>query len=138
LIGNRFPWGNTIDHSQANYWSAGSYAYDVSSTRGFHPIYNDGVFPYTSPVGAFAPNGYGLYDMGGNVFEWCWDGYEDYPSGSVTDPHGNASNTGLNRVFRGGSWYNNPWFCRTADREYVWSDFRSDVFGFRTVLSSGQ
>src|SRR5450759_3939218 len=51
--GRRFPWGDTITHSQANYYSDSSYSYDISSTRGFNPSYHAGNYPYTSPVGSF-------------------------------------------------------------------------------------
>jgi sulfatase modifying factor 1 len=98
----RFPWGNTIKHSDANYRSSASYAYDTSNTRDYHPIFYDLISPYTSPVGYFAPNGYGLYDMTGNVSEWCWDLYGSsyYSSSPSTDPNGPSS--GSFRVVRGG------------------------------------
>jgi formylglycine-generating enzyme required for sulfatase activity len=101
--GQRFPWGNTITHSQANYYSSTSNAYDISPTRGYHPTFT-GVSPYTSPVGYFGANGYGLYDMAGNVWEWCWDWYSSsyYSSSPGTDPRGPIS--GSYRVFRGGGW----------------------------------
>jgi formylglycine-generating enzyme required for sulfatase activity len=71
----RFPWGDTISHSQANYYSEGKYPYNVNPTISYHPCWDDGIEPYTSPVCSFAPNGYGLYDMAGNAWEWCNDWY---------------------------------------------------------------
>ena len=103
LSGKRFPWGDTITHSQANYYSDSSLAYDVSPTLGYHPTYATGNMPYTSPVGSFAANGYGLYDMAGNVFQWCWDWYGTYAGGS--DPRGSSTGSyGSYRVFRGSNW----------------------------------
>ena len=132
--GQRFPWGDTITHAQANYSSSTSYAYDVSTTRGYHPTYATGGQPYTSPVGVFAANGYGLSDMVGNVWEWTWDVYGSYGSGAVMDPRGAAS--GTIRVARGGSWINAANYGRSGDRFDYDSANRSINFGFRPARSS--
>jgi formylglycine-generating enzyme required for sulfatase activity len=134
----RFPWGDTISHSQANYYARSSYAYDLSgAVNDCHPTYNDGVFPYTSPAGAFAANGYGLYDMAGNVWEWCWDWYGTYDEGSQINPTGALS--GANRVCRGGSWYDyngNASNCRVDARNYFNPISTINNVGFRVVRSS--
>jgi formylglycine-generating enzyme required for sulfatase activity len=134
LSGKRFPWGDTITHSQANYYSSSSYSYDVSPTRNYHPTYAIGSRPYTSPVGSFAANGYGLYDMAGNVRERCWDWYGTYATGAQTDPRGLAS--GTSRVSRGGSWNNNADYCRVAGRNDYYASGTGDLIGFRVARSS--
>ena len=137
--GQRFPWGNTITHNEANYVSSSlSYAYDTSSTVGFHPTFATGGLPYTSSVGYFAPNGYGLYDMVGNVMERCWDWYSSsyYSSSPSSDPRGPLS--GSNRVIRGGSWYDYAINCRSATRYGDNPATRFDTVGFRCARAAGQ
>jgi formylglycine-generating enzyme required for sulfatase activity len=134
LSGQRFPWGDTITHVQANYYSSTSYAYDVSATRGIHATYVTGASPFTSPVGVFAANGYGLADMVGSVWEWTWDWYGSYGSGVMTDPRGAAS--GSLRVSRGGSWGNEASYARSAFRNFGDPDYRFNLFGFRPARSS--
>jgi formylglycine-generating enzyme required for sulfatase activity len=133
VCGQRFPFGNTISHSQANYYSDVGLDYDVSPTRGFHPTFVTGDYPYTSPVGYFAANRYGLYDMAGNVCEWCWDWYSIgyYSSSSGTDPRGPSS--GSFRQLRGGSWGSYANHPRVADRYGNSPDTESLTFGFRCV-----
>jgi formylglycine-generating enzyme required for sulfatase activity len=135
LSGRRFPWGDTITHGQANYNSLSGYAYDVSATRDYHPSYQSGGAPYTSPVGSFGANGYGLYDMAGNVWEWCndWYGSGYYASSPSSDPRGPTS--GSNRLFRGGGWGYYALHCRVAARDGGFPSFHYDDFGFRLARS---
>jgi formylglycine-generating enzyme required for sulfatase activity len=134
--GQRFPWGNTISWSQANYWaSPGTYIYDVNPTNGCNSAWTNGP-AHTSPVGSFAATGYGLYDMAGNVWQWCWDWDGSYSSSSQTDPRGPAS--GTFRAFRGGCWHDSAYYCRAAGRYYQGPTYCHFILGFRSVLPAGQ
>jgi formylglycine-generating enzyme required for sulfatase activity len=133
--GRRFPWGDTISHTDGNYFSDGAF-YDVSPTPGFHPTFAIDPFPYTAPVGSFAANGYGLYDMVGNSFEWCndWFAPDYYSSLPGSDPAGPVA--GGVRVLRSGSWGGFPsTFCRASSRFFSAPapiQF-GPAFGFRCV-----
>ena len=141
VSGWRFPWGDTISHTQANYYAcpgcdggSGFMTYDVNPTEGDHPDALEG----TTPVGSFTANGYGLYDMAGNVEELCWDWWDGayYGASSTTDPRGPA--TGSCRVIRGGRFDTSALECRSAHRAAVNPGYDDDdqdgSFGFRVVL----
>jgi formylglycine-generating enzyme required for sulfatase activity len=133
LSGKRFPWGDTINENLANYYGDTSFAYD-SGPNGFNSTGAVGGDPYTSPVGSFASNGYGLSDMAGNVFEWCWDWYDGsyYTSGQTTDPQG-PSLAGTQRVLRGGSWEGGALVTRCAFRTHYQPTHADNTVGFRCV-----
>jgi len=87
----------------------------------------------TRAVASFAPNAWGLYDMHGNVFEWCADGYgEQLPGG--TDPLGETS--GTDHSLRGGGWRDPAGYCRSASRTYGKPTSKYYNIGFRVILSS--
>jgi formylglycine-generating enzyme required for sulfatase activity len=116
--GTRFPWSDiqTISHARANYYSGSSLTYDTSSNAGYHPSFSTGAKPYTNPCGVFIPNGYGLYDVAGNVWEWVWDRwdagyYAASPSFNPTGPE-----AGSDRTLRSGSWMESAHHCRVSNR----------------------
>ena len=106
---------------------------DDESDFGEYAWYGDKYGDKHYPVGSKQPNAWGLYDMHGNVWEWCQDLYGDYPSGTVTDPTGAAS--GSFRVLRGGGWYSTAESCRSAYRYGYKPSGRYDGSGFRVSLS---
>jgi formylglycine-generating enzyme required for sulfatase activity len=103
LVGNTYPWGNSITGADANYYASGD-PFEPGASPDTTPVgYYDGD---QVPAGVNRANGYGLYDMSGNVWEWCWDWYDGsyYASSPVTDPRGGTSTASGARVLRGGSW----------------------------------
>ena len=118
LSGKRYPWGDTISGSDANYYNSGD------------PWDDD-----TSPVEYYPDNGYGLYDMAGNVWEWVNDWYDSgyYSSSPTNDPPGPVS--GTYRVLRGGGWFYYPDFLRASYRYFSTPTDQFDSLGFRCVSS---
>ena len=106
----------------------------ANTWQGKFPIINlvlDG-YERTSPVGSFPPNGYGLYDMAGNVLEWCWDWYgTNYGQPTITNPKGPT--TGTDRVLRGGDWCGDAIIARCAYRSFSYPDLAAYLVGFRCV-----
>jgi formylglycine-generating enzyme required for sulfatase activity len=144
LEGNRYPWGDTIDGAMANYYPSGD-AFEAQ-----------GAVPWTTPVGYYdggqipagidMANGYGLYDMCGNVIEWCYDWFSDtyYQQcddlGIVTNPTG--PDAGSDRMLRGGSWNIDISVSRLCqldfhdDKSAHKPEERSGSYGFRICLSA--
>ncbi|MGH8510259.1 MAG: formylglycine-generating enzyme family protein [Gammaproteobacteria bacterium] len=124
---HRFHFGARITTDQANF--NGNYSYNGSATGQCRE--------QTVSVGSFPPNAFGLYDMHGNVWEWCQDtwheNYEGAPSdGSAWEVEGTSS---ASSVLRGGSWGSLLSYCRAAFRGYP-SDLRYDLIGFRVCCGA--
>ncbi len=114
-----FHYGMELRSGMANF--AGTYEYLVDDNYHYNP---DGIYlGRTTAVGSYAPNPWGLYDMHGNVWEWCQDW---------------ASPPGSDRVFRGGDWSNNAFYSRSASRDGYPAEYWNYNLGFRVVLAPGQ
>jgi formylglycine-generating enzyme required for sulfatase activity len=106
---------------------------DSESELGEYAWYKQNSGGKTHPVGQKKPNAWGLYDIHGNVYEWCTDWHDDCPQRAVTDPVGPAK--GSYRVRRGGCWSIDAAFCRSALRSTSAPSYRSTNNGFRLALS---
>jgi formylglycine-generating enzyme required for sulfatase activity/tRNA A-37 threonylcarbamoyl transferase component Bud32 len=121
-----FYFGETITPDLVNY--DGNYPYGAAP-KGLYR-------KQTTDVGSFGPNPFGLYDMHGNVWEWCSDKWHDNYSGAPTDGSSWETGTDNNRVQRGGSWDNDAVHCRSANRGRNWAVHRSRHLGFRVAVAS--
>ena len=128
--GYRLPteaeWEYAARGGQAHVYAGSNTANDVG-------WYNDNSSSTTHPVGGKSANGYGLYDMSGNVYEWCWDRYGSYPTGRSVDPVGPS--TGSSRVERGGAWFGRSTRMRVAFRSRSTPSVAGDFLGLRLARS---
>ena len=122
LHNKQYPWGNEEPEGRANFGPCGS-------ADNLH-LLKEAI----RPVGSYTPNGYGLYDMAGNVGEWCHDWYDEtyYERSPKENPKGPSS--GEDRVFRGGSWCEREYFCKNYARNWKTPEYPSMLVGFRVVL----
>lgn len=125
LKGKRFPWGDTIDHDKSNYFGHPSFLDYDKGYAGFDTRYSTGEQPFTAPVGSFPPNAYGLFDMTGNVWEWCWEWSPAAPN--------------AHRMIRGGAWCYSADYGRAAsDLNNVYPEYTSFTQGFRCVMTAAK
>ncbi|MBI1924628.1 SUMF1/EgtB/PvdO family nonheme iron enzyme [Candidatus Poribacteria bacterium] len=131
LAGKKYPWGDEAPNAGGTYRAN----YDPGN-------YTEDGYRYTAPVGKYSPNGYGLYDMAGNVWEWCMDEYDSgfYATSEKNNPvaggiislvNNDFTNVKTSRVLRGGSWYFGPDLLRVAFRYRAGPTYRDSEVGFR-------
>ncbi|MEL6441190.1 MAG: SUMF1/EgtB/PvdO family nonheme iron enzyme [Cyanobacteria bacterium J06621_8] len=118
-----FHFGETVTANLANYNGNRTYANESKGERRGQ----------TTPVGSFSPNAFGLYDMHGNLWEWCEDDWHNNYDSAPSDGSAWASKKSNHKVIRGGSWYDSPPYCRSAIRSNNTRGFRNDFIGFCVV-----
>jgi formylglycine-generating enzyme required for sulfatase activity len=123
----RFWWGEEFSHEHANY------GVDCPAPTCGPLIQGSDRWLYTSPVGSFPSNPFGLHDMGGNAWQWVEDCYEDSYNGAPSDGTARTSCTRDIRVSRGGSWISRSRYMRAAARDRIGPDFRAGFLGFRVA-----
>jgi formylglycine-generating enzyme required for sulfatase activity len=132
--GYRLPteaeWEYACRAGTQTWWCSGDEDTPLADSAVFHQL-------RTAPCGSKMPNLWGLFDMHGNVREWCWDAFHEYPRDPVSDPTGSAEPPPFtDRVHRGGSWYDQPAACRSAFRNRSPLVLRDKVIGFRVACGS--
>ena len=129
-----YYFGSAVRSGMANF--DGQYEHPPGPGESSYHYNEDGLYlGVTTAVGSYAPNAFGLYDMCGNVWEWCLDWYGPYPSGSVSNPSGPL--VGVSRVIRGGDWSGNGRDGRSAIRNSNFPVTKNQNTGFRLVLAPG-
>ena len=135
-----FFWGDTWSPDKAN--CDGQFPYGPKAPS---VDFNAVRLERPTPVGSYPPNAWGIYDMHGNISEWVADwypGYEDCPELFADRRRSDSTEKSLAqeyprerfKIYRGGSWYNSPWFARSARRDFTYPDSKGWKFGFRVVL----
>jgi formylglycine-generating enzyme required for sulfatase activity len=122
LAGKNYPWGDEIDKDRANYD-------DNDSSI----IFTGVALNFIQPVNSYSPNGYGLFNISGNVWEWCNDWYDEnyYRNSSARNPKGPEN--GSFKIIRGGGWINDMNSCRVSFRNFNSTNFVMPYIGFRVV-----
>ena len=133
-LGYRLPTEAEWEYAIRARTATAYYNGDDDNSLGNIAWYGDNSNDTTHSIAQLEANSWGLYDMSGNVWEWCWDWYDSYGSSSAIDPIGPSA--GSSRVLRGGSWYNSASGARSAYRNYYDPGYRYYRLGFRLVSSA--